>query len=233
MKKRGFRDWVFQRIEKQRKLTLAAAIGMAVVGLILFLLEGGLLFLLFWAAYSKTTAALIIVGMFGAMGIYSWIQAERELHDNTYKAVSHTTTVELHVVPPISQIWTWALGSLEADRSIIEKLIAITMQAPRLFCAAIHTWRRLDDVQQIDEETTLDVMKVLFRSDHGVRIQEIADGIATDDIVEAIRDVSLLDGIVFLTKAEVTLSIAPRLNDSLDRWRASSEEEEEKSEDLE
>ena len=59
------------------------------------------------------------------------------------------------------------------------------------------------------------------------------DAIESDDIVEAVRDVSLLDGIVFLTKDEVTLSIAPRLNDSLDRWRASGEEEEEASEDLE
>jgi len=223
MKKRGFRSWVLNRIETQRKLTLAATVGMVAVGLLLFLLEAGLLFLLFWAAYSRFTGFVIIVGLFGCLAVYSWFRSQKELHDRTYQAVCHTAVVDLKVVPATSQVWSWAFGSMDPDRSTIDKMVAVTMQAPRLLCAAWYTWQRLEDVQNIDEETTVDVMKVLFRSDHGVRVQEIADKIEGEDLVKAIREVSLLDGIVFLTKDEITLSIAPRLNEDLDAWRAETE----------
>jgi hypothetical protein len=224
MKKRGFRSWVLKRIENQRKLTLAATVGMVAVGLTLFLVEGGLLFLLFWAAYSRMTGFVITVGLFGCLSVYSWFRSQQELRDKTFRASCHKTMIDLHVVPPTSQVWSWAFGSMDPDRSTIDKLVAVTMQAPRLLCAAWYTWHRLEDVQNIDKEATVDVMKVLFRSDHSVRVQEIADKLEGEDLVKTIRDVSLLDGVVFLTKDEVTLSVAPRLNEDLDAWRAESAE---------
>lgn len=223
MKKRGFRNWVLNRIETQRKLTLAAVVGMVAVGLLLLLVEAGLLFKLFSTAYSRTTGFLITTGLFGCLAVYSWFRSQKELHDRTFQAACHTTVVDLRVVPPISDVWSWAFGSMDPDRSIIDKLVAVTMQAPRLLCAAWYTWHRLEDVQNIDKEATIDVMKVLFRSDHSVGVQEIADKLEDEDLVTVIRDVSLLDGVVFLTKDEITLSIAPRLNEDLDAWRAETE----------
>jgi len=223
MKKRGFRNWVLNRIETQRKLTLAAAVGMVAVGLLLLLVEAGLLFLLLLTAYSFTTAFVIVVGLFGCLGAYSWLRAQKELVDRKHQAACHTTVVELRVVPPVSDVWSWAFGSMDPDRSLIDKFVAVTMQAPRLFCAAWYTWHRLEDVQNIDKEATVEVMKVLFRSDHSVRVEEIDDKLEDEDLVQTIRDVSLLDGIVFLTKDEITISIAPRLNEDLDAWRAETE----------
>lgn len=225
MKKRGFKSWVSNRIETQRKMTMAAAAGMAAVGLVLFLLEGGFLYLVFSLAYSRATAFLVIAGLFGLMGLYSWYQARKDLGDTRHKAISNNKKMLLNVAPPTSQVWSWAFGSMDPDRTILEKIVGIAALVPRLFCASWHTWQRLDEVKNIDPDTTLEVMKMLFRSDHSVTPQAIARGIGDADLKKAIKDVSLLDGIVILTKDEISLSIAPRLNDSLDAWRAAGQEE--------
>lgn len=220
MKKRGFRSWVFNRIETQRKLTAAAAIGMAAVGLVLFLIEGGILYLLFRGLHSHTTGILVVAGLFGVMGLYSWEQAKKDLKDGRHKTLYNDEKVILNVVPATSQVWSWAFGSMEPDRSIIEKFIGIAMMVPRLFCAAWHTWHRLEDIRNIDSETTLNVMKILFRSDHSVSPQSLASGVGDAGLNKAVRDVSLLDGVIFLTNKGISLSIAPRLSENLEHWRS-------------
>lgn len=221
MKKRGFKSWVFDRIETQRKLTVAAAAGMAAVGFVLFLLQAGFLYLVFSAAYTPLTGFVVVVLLFSIMGIASWRQAEKDLRDRRYKTKCRGKKLPLNVAPATSQVWAWAFGSMDPDQSILEKVMGIAMLVPRLFCAAWYTWKRLDEVKNIDPESTLGVMKTLFRSDHSVRPEKIAEALGDVDVNKAIRDTSLLDGVVFLTKDEVTVSIAPRLHESLDAWRSS------------
>jgi hypothetical protein len=225
MKKRGFKSWVFNRIETQRKFTTAAAIGMAVVGLVLFLVQASFLYMIFAYTYNRLTALLAITAIFGGMGVYSWAQAKRGLRDRKHKAKCNDETTTLNIVPGNSQVWSWAFGSMDPDQSIPEKVIGLTMLVPRLFCAAGHTWQHLEDIKNIDAETTLIVMKVLFRSDQSVRAQAISSELGDADLNKAVRDVSLLDGVVFLTKDEISLSIAPRLHDDLEAWRSNGQPE--------
>ena len=223
MNKRGFKSWVFNRIKTQRRLTGAAAIGMVTAGLVLFLLEAGFIYLVFSNAYSKEIAIFTILGVFGGMGLYSWNQARIDLHDREHKAVCNNKKIVLSVVPATSSVWSWAFASMDPDRSIVEKIIGIAMLVPRLFFAAWYTWHRRKDVKKIDSKTTLNVMKILFRSDQSVTVDAIADGIGDVDLNKAIRDISLLDGVVFLAKGGFSVSIAPRLNEEFEAWRSAQE----------
>ncbi len=220
MKKHGFKSWVFDRIETQRRLTVAAAVGMMAAGLALFFVQAGLLYLVLSVAYSRTTGLLAVIVVFGVTGLYSWKLARKELCDRLHNTLCKGKNVTLNVVPVISLVWSWAFGSMDSDGSYIGKLIGIAMFAPRLFCAAWHTWHRLKDVWNIDSRTTLNIMKMLFRSDHSVAAESIADELGDVDVNKALRDLSLLDGIVFLTERGIRLSIAPRLSESFDAWRA-------------
>ncbi|MCH2212713.1 MAG: hypothetical protein MK110_15525 [Fuerstiella sp.] len=220
MKKHGFKSWVFNRIEVQRRMTAAAPVGMAAVGLVLFLLEAGFLFLVFFSAYSATAGILVNLAVFGVMGLYTWNQARTDLCDRKHKAVCNNDKIVLNLVPATSSVWSWAFGSMDPDLSYGEKFIGIAMLVPRLFFGAWYTWHRLEDVKNIDSKTTLDVMKILFRSDQSVTVQAIADGIGDADLNKAIRDISLLDGVVFMTKEGVSVSIAPRLNEEFEAWRS-------------
>lgn len=226
-KKRGFKSWVYKVIEDQRKLIFWSAAGMAGLGMALFLLQAGFLFVLFaMAGYSFMTQMLVIVGLYGAMGLYCWSLSQKELVDSKHEAVVDGATVELSIAPATSQVWSWAFGSMDADRTITEWITGILLIVPKLLCAAWYIWERVDDVHCIDETSILEALKVLFRSDHAVRPQAIQDAIGDDDLTKAIRDMSLLDGVVFLTKNDLSISIAPRLSDDLDAWRSAGETEE-------
>ncbi len=220
MKNRGFKSWVFNRIETQRKFTSAAAIGMATAGLVLFLVQAGILYMILAFAFSRTAALLVITAIVGGMGVYSWTQATQDLRDRKHKAKCNDGTTTLNIVPGNPQVWSWAFGSMDTDQSIPEKMIGFTMLVPRLFCGAWFTWQHLEDIKNIDAATTLKVLKVLFRSDHSVCAQAISDELGDADLNKAVRDVSLLDGVVFLTNDEISLTIAPRLHDDLEAWRA-------------
>ena len=220
MNRHGFKSWVFDRIEAQRKLTVAAAIGMATIGLVLFYVEARLIYLVFSVAYSRTTGLLTVIGVFGVTGLYSWKLAKKELSDRLHNTLYNGRNVTLNVVPPTSVVWSWAFGSMDTDRSFLEKLSGVLSIVPRLFCATWHTWRRVEAVRNIDSETTLTVMKMLFRSDHSVAAESIADGLGDVDLNKVLRDVSLLDGIVFLTRDGISLSIAPRLNEDFEAGRS-------------
>lgn len=225
MKKRGFKSWVFNRIKTQRKFTTAAAIGMAAVGLVLFLVQAGVLYMIFAYAFafSRSTALLAIIAIFGGMGLYSWTQATQDLRDRKHKAKCNDETITLNIVLGNPQVWSWAFGSMDPDQSIPEKVIGLTMLVPRIFCAAWCTWQHLEDIKNIDADTTLKVLKVLFRSDHSVCAQVISNELGDADLNKAVRDLSLLDGVVFLTTDEISLSIAPRLHDDLEAWRSNGQ----------
>lgn len=219
MKKRGFKSWVRNRIETQRKMTIAAAASMAGLGAFLFLIAGGFMFLLFSMAYGGFPAFLFVALIFGFGGVLSWFAAEKELSDQQHKVECDGRKMRIHVAPATSWVWTWAFGSLDSDQSVIQKIIGLTNLIPRLFCAAWHTYQRLEDVRQIDESTTLSLMKLLFQKNARVGVCEIIDELDGIDIKKAMRDISLLDGIVFLTKGNLGVSIAPRLSDDFEAWR--------------
>jgi len=225
MKNRGFKSWVFNRIKTQRKFTTAAALGMATAGLVLFLVQAGILYMIFAYAFafSRPAALLAIIAIAGGMSVYSWTQATQDLRDRKHKAKCNDETTTLNIVPGNPQVWSWAFGSMDADQSIPEKIIGLTMLVPRLFCGAWFTWQHLEDIKNIDAATTLKVLKVLFRSDHSVRAQTISNELRDADLNKAVRDISLLDGVVFLTNDEISLTIAPRLHDDLEVWRSNGQ----------
>jgi len=226
MKKRGFKSWVYNRIATQRKMTMAAALGMAALGAFLFLIEGGFLFLLFSWAYGAVPAFVFVALVFGFGGVLSWFIAEKELCDQEHKVECDGRKLKIRVAPATSWVWTWSFGSLDSDQSIIQKIIGMVNLVPRLSCAAWHTYRRLEDVRQIDESTTLAVMKMLFKKDARVGVCEIIEELDGVDVKKALRDLSLLDGIVFLTKEKLGVSFAPRLSDDFEAWRTGGVPEE-------
>ena len=218
--KHGFRSWVCDRIETQHRLTVAAVVGMMVLGIGSFIIQAGLIYLVLANTWGRTTGFVTVIAAFGVPGLYTWKLARKELRDRQHNALCKGRMVPLNVVLPISLVWSWAFGSMGPERNWVQKIIKIAMIPLRLCCAAWHTWRRVKDVRNIDGDTTFVIMKVLFRNDHSVTAESIADELGDVDLNKALRDVSLLDGIVFLTEHGVSLSVAPRLSSDFDARHA-------------
>jgi hypothetical protein len=217
MKKEQFNTWLSSKVEFQAKITIGACVAMACMGLLAFLLQGGLLYLALSAGYGSLLATVIVLAIFGGMGLYTFRTAPRTLCDGRHKLQIDDNKVTILVAPTMSSVWTFAIGSLESDQSIPERIFGIMMIVPRMFWTASYVFNRIDEVRQIDVEDCGKVLRLLLKKSERVEAADIASKFSRMDLPKTLRQVSLVDGVVFLTKNGVGLSLAKRFTDMLEK----------------
>ena len=218
MKKEQFNTWLSGKVELQAKITIGACVAMACLGLLAFLVQGGLLYLALSAGYgSRVLAAAIVLAIFGGMGVYIFRTAPRTLCDGRHKVEIDGQNVTIRVAPTMSNAWTFAVGSLESDQSIPERIFGLMMIVPRMFWTAFYVFNRIDEVKRIDVEDCGKVLRLLLRKSERVEAEDIASKWQQMDLPKTLRQVSLVDGVVFLTKKGVGLSLAKRFTDMLEK----------------
>lgn len=215
MNKEEFTEWLSARLRTQEKLTIAASAAMAGLGLLAFLFQGGILYLLISCGYSPFTAALFVVGGFGAIGVFVWTTAPSLLHDEEVSVATKDGSDIVRVSPNMAAVWTFALGSLESSQSIPEKLFGMLMLVPRLFWTSIYVFRRYEQVREIDAESCASVLRLLLKKAERVDADEIMEKRPKLDFSRTLHQMSLIDGIVFLTKDGLGLTVATRLTDEI------------------
>ncbi len=218
MKKSDFNAWLTKRVEFQSKVTMSACVGMAAVGLIAFIVQGGLLWVLFWAAYgSKWMAALIVLLIFGGMGVFTWLTAPKELHDQEHEVAADRGDLTVHLAPTLSTAWTYAMGSLDSDQSIPERIFGMMMIVPRMAWTSKYVFGRIQQVKEIDIESCGKVLRLLLKKSERVEASDVADRFDDMDVPTTLRQLSLMDGVVFLTKDSVGMTLANRFKDDLEK----------------
>ncbi len=218
MKKEQFNTWLSSKVELQAKITVGACVAMICLGLLAFLLQGGFLYLALSAGYgSRLLAATIVLAIFGGMGLYIFRTAPRTLCDGRHKVEIDGHNVTIRVAPAMSNAWTFAVGSLESDQSIPERIFGLMMIVPRMFWTASYVFNRIDEVRQIDVEECGKVLRLLLKKSTRVNAADIAAKWRQMDLSKTLRQVSLIDGVVFLTKEGVGLSLAKRFTEMLEK----------------
>jgi len=217
MKKSEFNAWLTKRVEFQSKVTVGACAGMAGGGLLAFIVQGGLLWLIFSTAYgSYLLGGLFILLIFGGMGVFTWLTAPKELHDEEYDVTTPNGDVVIRLAPTLSTAWTYAMGSLDSDQSIPERIFGLMMIVPRMAWTAIYVFGRVQEVKEIDVESCGKVLRRLLKKAERVDASDVADRFPDLDLPKTLRQLSLMDGVVFLTKGEVGMTLANRFKDDLE-----------------
>ncbi|MDG1893706.1 MAG: hypothetical protein P8J37_02240 [Fuerstiella sp.] len=218
MKKEQFNSWLSSKVDTQAKLTIGACVTMACLGLLAFLLQGGFLYVaLSWGYGSRLLAAAIVLAIFGGMGLYIFRTAPQTLCDRQHEVQINDRTVTVRVAPTMSNAWTYAIGSLESDQSIPERIFGLMMVVPRMMWTASYVFNRIDQVRQIDVAECGKVLRLLLKKSERVDAEDIASKWQRMNLPKILRQVSLVDGIVFLTKDGVGLSLAKRFTDALEK----------------
>ncbi|MEO2030036.1 MAG: hypothetical protein ABGZ23_29580 [Fuerstiella sp.] len=217
MKKEQFNTWLSSKVELQAKITIGACVAMACIGLLAFLIQGGFLYLALSAGYGSLLATVIVLAIFGGMGLYTFRTAPRTLCDGRHKLQIDDNNVTIRVAPTMSSTWTYAIGSLESDQSIPERIFGIMMIVPRMLWTASYVFNRIDEVKQIDVVECGKVLRLLLKKSERVDAADIASKFSRMDLPKTLRQVSLVDGVVFLTKDGVGLSLAKRFTEMLEK----------------
>lgn len=218
MKKEQFHQWVREKVGTQVKIVYAAMAAMIALGLIGFLIQAGLLYAIFSYAYnSRTLGILIPATLFGGMGVFTWLMSPKHLRDSVHEGQNDGETVKIRVAPTMASCWTFALGSLEADRSIPERILGMMLIVPRLFWTAMYLFQRAEDVKQIEVPECCKVLRLALKKAERVELEEFGDRFESMDLPKILRQVSLIDGVVFLTKRGFGMSLANRFKEDLEK----------------
>lgn len=217
MKKEQFHQWIRSKADIQVKLVYAAMASMIVLGLIGFVIEAGLLYAIFSAAYGTVTGILIPLITFGSMGFFTWLVSPKILKDSSHKGTVDGKSVKIRIAPTMSACWTFALGSLEVERSILERILGVLLIVPRLFWTSWYLYQRVEDVKQIEVAECAKVLRLALKKAERVELNEFGNRFEGMDLPKILRQVSLIDGVVFLTKRGFGLSLANRFTEDLEQ----------------
>jgi len=221
MKKDEYRRWFADQLLLQNRLLIGAVSAMAGLGLIATLMEATLFAVIlkatgfagFWA-----TAILYTLAIQGAILFATWIRMPKQLADAKHEAETDDGVTMIRIAPTMTAVWTYALGSMETDRTPVERLLGMLALPQRLFCAAYFTWQRMEQQKTINVNECSSVIRMIHRKAERVEVKEIAAELSLSDLAVTLRNVSLIDGVIFLTRRSVGLSLANRLTDDMDEW---------------
>ncbi|MCA9083630.1 MAG: hypothetical protein KDA81_06225 [Planctomycetaceae bacterium] len=217
MKKDVFNEWLRRRVEFSRKVTIGGCAAMAALSVVLFIVQGGILFVLLRWGYGLSIALLALVGIFGGMGVFTWMTAPRTLRDEEHTVSIDGRDVAIRIAPTMASAWTFALGSLDSDQSIPERIFGMAMLVPRMAWTSLYVFKRIEQIQQIDVPECGKVLRMVLKKAERVEVADIADKFTSMDLPGILRQVSLIDGVVFLTRHGVGISLANRFRDDLEK----------------
>lgn len=220
MKKDHYRRWFADQLVLQNRLLIGAMAAMVGLGLIATLFELTLFASILRIGFvgSWTLAILITLMIQGGILFATWLRMPRRLADAVFQADNDHTVMIINVAPTMTAVWTYALGSLETNRSAVERLLGMLALPQRLFCAAWFVWQRIEQLKTIDVNECASVIRLVHKKAERVEVKEIADELTLPNLPATLRHVSLIDGVVFLTRRSVGLSLANRMVDDMEAW---------------
>lgn len=221
MKKEQARRWLSQKLKSQQQVTQASVAGLAILGVIAWSLELAAVTLVLMIGFrlGSLLGFLTAAGILGAVQYFTVLRLKSDLGDiRALQKVSEVSESEYVTAQPLSAVWMYAFGSMDSDQFWYEKLLGLLCMPQRLWSAAWFAWQRVDELGKLNNESCAAIIRHLFREAERVEIDELATKLSLPNPIRAIREVSLIDGVMLLTRKTAGLNLAPRLVDELNAW---------------
>lgn len=213
--------WLSDRLAAQRRLTIGALVTTALIGVIATLMEFGLFYLIIRIGFVKhgAIAFLLTLMIQAVLQFVTVLRLPKNLPDLQHEAVVDAEPVIVSSAPNMTAVWTYSFGSIDSDRTWVERLLGLLSLPQRMCAAAWFIWQRLQQVKAMAVEPCARVIRLLAKEGERVSLDVIAGQIQAEDFESVIRDLSLIDGVVFLTRNDCGLSLANRLLEDLEAWK--------------
>ena len=220
------RRWLTERLQTQKQLVMAAMLGMAVIGTVATLIEFVLFYLIIRIGFiqSGVLAMLATLGILATIQYFTLLWMPKQLADIDHESVSEDEVTIVKSAATMSSAWTYAFGSLESDRTWIEILLGLLSLPQRMFAAAWFSWQRKGEIEAVEIAPCALILRLLHKEAERVDLKKITEEVELTDLAQTLRQVSLIDGVVFLKRNSVGLSLANRLVDDIEAWRKKNTE---------
>lgn len=226
LKKEQMRRWLTERLQTQKQLVMAAMAGMAVIGAVSTLVEFLLFYLIVSIGFvnSRSVAVLVTMIILAIIQYFTLIWMPKQLADVEHESTNEDEVIIVKSAATMSAAWTYAFGSLESDRTWVEILLGLLSLPQRMIAAAWFSWQRKSEIEAVEIAPCALILRLLHKEAERVDLKKILEEVEVADIAQTLRQVSLIDGVVFLTRNSVGLSLANRLVDDIEAWRKKNTE---------
>ena len=163
-------------------------------------------------------AFFVAFGILGGILFFTFLRLSKQLGDTEHEVELNDSITAIRTAPTMTAVWTYALGSLEIDQTWIERLFGKLALPQRLFCAAYFLWQRMGQLKTVEINDCSAVIRLLHREAERVEVSKLVEELQLANLPATLRDVSLIDGVMFLTRRSVGLALTNRLGETMDEW---------------
>jgi hypothetical protein len=221
MKKDEYRQWFADQLLRQTHLLTGAVAAMLGLGLVATIIESTIFAMVLHFGFYSTPwipSYIVVLSIQGLMLFFLYNQLSKRLSDTEHQVEIDDAVTTIRTAPTMTTVWTYALGSLETDQTWLERLASILALPQRLFCAALFTWERILQLKAVDVSDCSAVLRLLHRKEERVEIGDLMEGLQLSDLTTTLRNVSLVDGVMFLKQKSMGLSLSRRMTDAMWEW---------------
>ncbi|MEI6541132.1 MAG: hypothetical protein WCO86_16650 [Planctomycetota bacterium] len=221
MKKDEYRRWFSDQLLQQDRLLIGAITAMVGLGLVATLMEATVFAVILHIGFIPGPWILAVFVAFGILGgilFFTFLRLSKQLGDTEHEVELNNSVTAIRTAPTMTAVWTYALGSLEIDQTWIERLFGKLALPQRLFCAAYFLWQRMGQLKTVEINDCSAVIRLLHREAERVEVSKLVEELQLANLAATLRDVSLIDGVMFLTRRSVGLALTNRLVENMDEW---------------
>ncbi len=220
MKKDEYRRWFSDQLLLQNRLLMGAIAAMAGLGLIATLMEMVVFASILRIGFvgSWILAFLLTAGILGLVLFLTYLRLPKQLADREHELELDDRVTIIRTAPTMTAVWTYALGSLESDQSWVERLLGMLAMPQRLFCAAYFAWQRTEQLKAVDVNDCAAVIRLLDRKAERIEVGQLVEELELPNLEATLRNLSLIDGVMFLAQKTLGLSLTNRLVDAMAEW---------------
>ena len=221
MKKDEYRRWFSDQLLQQDRLLIGAITAMVGLGLVATLMEATDFAVILHIGFIPgpwILAFFVAFGILGGILFFTFLRLSKQLGDTEHEVELNDSITAIRTAPTMTAVWTYALGSLEIDQTWIERLFGKLALPQRLFCAAYFLWQRMGQLKTVEINDCSAVIRLLHRQAERVEVSKLVEELQLANLPATLRDVSLIDGVMFLTRRSVGLALTNRLVENMDEW---------------
>lgn len=221
MKKDAYRRWFSDQLLQQNRLLIGAITAMVGLGLVATLMEATVFAVILHIGFIPgpwILAFFVAFGILGGILFFTFLRMSKQLGDTEHEVELNDSVTAIRTAPTMTAVWTYALGSLEIDQTWIERLFGKLALPQRLFCAAYFLWQRMGQLKTVEINDCSAVIRLLHREAERVEVSKLVEELQLANLAATLRDVSLIDGVMFLTRRSVGLALTNRLVENMDEW---------------
>lgn len=119
----------------------------------------------------------------------------------------------------------WGSLLIDPDAGMISRFFALLfLMSPRMVALSRLLKSRMLRLEQADVAAAAKVVRQMLKTQTKVKLEDIEKKLPNQDLSRLIQTLTDVDGIVFLSKKEPGLTLAPRFIEEYEQWLAGRDE---------